>query len=149
MDELVSGLFRWTTRHPEWTPEEGGADGWAHTSQAERVGERVRVTDTFREGDVLPGEVRPLCTRGDDRHGCEIVYWIPEHAAVVAGDVLQGTPGGAVKRLPDSWLGRMTLEELYASLRPLLELPVERVLLTHGQPVLERGREALAQALEG
>jgi glyoxylase-like metal-dependent hydrolase (beta-lactamase superfamily II) len=28
VQELCPGLWRWTTRHPEWTPEEGGGDGW-------------------------------------------------------------------------------------------------------------------------
>jgi glyoxylase-like metal-dependent hydrolase (beta-lactamase superfamily II) len=25
---LAEGLWRWTAPHPEWTPEEGGSDGW-------------------------------------------------------------------------------------------------------------------------
>jgi hypothetical protein len=37
--------------------------------------------------------------------------------------------------------------KLAASLRPLLELPVERVLVSHGEPVLRGGLEALAAAL--
>lgn len=28
VDRLRAGLWRWTCRHPEWTPEEGGPDGW-------------------------------------------------------------------------------------------------------------------------
>lgn len=26
--QLAKGLWRWTAPHPEWTPEEGGPDGW-------------------------------------------------------------------------------------------------------------------------
>jgi hypothetical protein len=26
--ELAPGLWRWTTNHPDWTPEQGGPDGW-------------------------------------------------------------------------------------------------------------------------
>lgn len=37
--------------------------------------------------------------------------------------------------------------ELRVLLAPLLDLPVERVLTSHGEPVLARGREALAGAL--
>ena len=33
------------------------------------------------------------------------------------------------------------------SFRPLLDLPVEHLLLTHGRPVLERGHAALAEAV--
>ena len=32
-------------------------------------------------------------------------------------------------------------------MRPLLELPIERVLVSHGEPVLRDGRAALARAL--
>jgi hypothetical protein len=26
--QVASGLWRWTARHPGWTPEQGGPDGW-------------------------------------------------------------------------------------------------------------------------
>ena len=26
--ELAPGLWRWTTAHPDWTPEQGGREGW-------------------------------------------------------------------------------------------------------------------------
>ena len=52
---------------------------------------------------------------------------------------------------PESWLGYLdsglTVDGLRELLRPLLELPVERVLVSHGEPVLARGREALAEAI--
>jgi hypothetical protein len=52
---------------------------------------------------------------------------------------------------PDSWLrylaSGMTGEELRAALRPLQELPIELVLVSHGEPVLAGAREALARAL--
>jgi hypothetical protein len=37
--------------------------------------------------------------------------------------------------------------ELRAALAPLVELPVERVLVSHGEPVLENGHAALSRAL--
>lgn len=49
---------------------------------------------------------------------------------------------------PDSWLVEdMTPESFRNTLQPLLDLPIELVLLTHGDPVLEDGREALRAAL--
>jgi glyoxylase-like metal-dependent hydrolase (beta-lactamase superfamily II) len=49
---------------------------------------------------------------------------------------------------PKSWLPEgKGHAELVESLRPLLELPVERVLVSHGEPVLEDGGAALAAAL--
>jgi hypothetical protein len=34
-------------------------------------------------------------------------------------------------------------------LKPLLDLPIERVLVSHGEPVTERARARLAEALAG
>ncbi len=52
--------------------------------------------------------------------------------------------------MPDSWLrylqSSLDRAQLRVLLRPLLDLPVERVLVPHGQPVLEGGRNALAAA---
>jgi glyoxylase-like metal-dependent hydrolase (beta-lactamase superfamily II) len=79
----------------------------------------------------------------------ETLWWLPEHGAIVAGDVLLGAPGG-VRVCPDSWLdARSSPASIRAALRPLLDLPVERILVSHGDPVLENGRTALERALGG
>jgi glyoxylase-like metal-dependent hydrolase (beta-lactamase superfamily II) len=77
--------------------------------------------------------------------GEETVYRLPEHGALVFGDVVLGADGG-VRLCPESWL-EGTLDQLRNELRPLLELPVERLLVSHGEPVLEGGHAALARAL--
>jgi len=78
----------------------------------------------------------------------ETLFWIVQHRALVSGDVLLGSDAGGVRVCPDSWLPKdFRGEEFRASLRFLLELPVELVLVSHGEPVLENGREALAAAL--
>ena len=62
-----------------------------------------------------------------------------------------GADGGGLRLCPESWLGYLgsglTLAQLRLVLRPLLELPIELVLVTHGEPVLSGGREALAEAI--
>jgi glyoxylase-like metal-dependent hydrolase (beta-lactamase superfamily II) len=73
------------------------------------------------------------------------VFWIPEHHALVCGDIVIGRAGGL--RLPRTWIGEEHYEAVVETLRPLLDLPVERVLVTHGEPVLAGGGEALAAAL--
>ena len=76
------------------------------------------------------------------------MYWIPEAATLVPGDVLLGDESGGVRMCPESWLPSSTKHRnLAASLTPLLELPIERILVSHGEPVLENGRAALAAAL--
>jgi glyoxylase-like metal-dependent hydrolase (beta-lactamase superfamily II) len=75
----------------------------------------------------------------------ETAYWIPQHGALVFGDVVLGAEGG-VRLCPESWLDG-TLAQLRDELRPLLELPVERLLVSHGEPVLAGGRAELERAL--
>lgn len=120
------------------------ASVWVHEPAAAAVRERVAFTNTFRIGDPLPGGLEAL----DARRSGEVLLWSPEHRALVAGDVLLGAPDGGVRLCPPSWLPEdVEPEEFRSSLQPLLELPIELVLLTHGEPVLAGGREAVARAL--
>jgi glyoxylase-like metal-dependent hydrolase (beta-lactamase superfamily II) len=76
-----------------------------------------------------------------------VIWWLPEHGALVAGDLLLGAPNG-VRVCPDSWLeAPATPASIRAAMRTLLDLPVERILVSHGEPVLEDGRTALVRAL--
>jgi glyoxylase-like metal-dependent hydrolase (beta-lactamase superfamily II) len=78
----------------------------------------------------------------------ERVWWLAGHSALVPGDVLLGDGAGGLRVCPDSWLGeRSSPASIRAALRPLLDLPVERVLVSHGAPVLADGRAALERAL--
>ena len=78
----------------------------------------------------------------------ETVYWLPEARAVVPGDVLLGTEGG-LALCPEPWLeGPGGHDRLVTELAPLLELPVERVLTSHGAPALTDGRAALQSTLD-
>jgi glyoxylase-like metal-dependent hydrolase (beta-lactamase superfamily II) len=81
----------------------------------------------------------------------EQMFWIEEHRALVAGDRLLGDGAGGVRMCPESWLGYLesglTLAELRQALLPLLDLPVEMVLVSHREPVLRGGREAIERAL--
>jgi glyoxylase-like metal-dependent hydrolase (beta-lactamase superfamily II) len=98
---------------------------------------------TYRAGDTLPGGIE---AKGALFPG-EALLWIPEHGALVAGDLLINRPEG-LRAPPDSWLPEgLTREALRESLQPLLELPVELVLPTHGDPVTDRARNALKEAL--
>ena len=79
------------------------------------------------------------------------MFWLAEHRALVPGDRILGAPGGRLRLCPESWLrylpSGMNLTELAHALRPLLELEIERVLVSHGDPVLNRGRDALEASL--
>lgn len=100
---------------------------------AERYGAHAAATDGLVAHELPEVEER--------------IFWLPEHAALVPGDVLLGSEEG-VRVCPDSWLGgRSTPASIRTALRPLLELPVERILVSHGEPVLAGGRDALEEAL--
>ena len=124
---------------------------WAHERTAKLLASRgVELTDAIGSGS-LPGGIQAIETalRG------EVVYWLPGQQAVAVGDVLLGAgakPHAADEPLrlcPERWLGKATHEDLRASCAPLLELPVERVLVSHGEPVLGGGGRALATVLAG
>jgi glyoxylase-like metal-dependent hydrolase (beta-lactamase superfamily II) len=74
----------------------------------------------------------------------DMVLWIESRRAVVAGDTLVDFGGGL--EINERWLQlqKATREQVVAGLRPLLELPVEHVLATHGGPF---DRTALERAL--
>jgi hypothetical protein len=117
-----------------------------HRRSREELAERYDAS-TSRARRALPGGVEPLPIRGAG----ETMLWLPDHAALVPGDRIIGAPGGGLRLCPESWLGYlssgMTLSTLRERLRPLLELPIARVLVSHGEPVLSDGRGALADAL--
>ena len=80
----------------------------------------------------------------------ETVFWIPEHAALVPGDRILGDRPPGLRLCPDSWmrnLGGYKRDDLHAALIPLLDLPIEMVLVSHGEPVLQNGHDALERAL--
>jgi hypothetical protein len=88
---------------------------------------------------VVPFEVRGV---GGE---AETLFWLPGPRTLVAGDVLLGDP---LRLCPDGWLPEnLRGEPIRDALRPLLDLPIERILTAHGEPVLEDGGEALAEAL--
>jgi glyoxylase-like metal-dependent hydrolase (beta-lactamase superfamily II) len=73
-----------------------------------------------------------------------VAAFLPAHRALVTAEVLAGA-GGGLRVCPSPALADGS--RLASCLRLVLKLPVEVVLPAHGEPVLERGREAIAAAL--
>jgi glyoxylase-like metal-dependent hydrolase (beta-lactamase superfamily II) len=136
----------WHVRSTAELAERYGARIWAPRSGKAAIARRAgEVTDAFVPGDPLPGGLEAYRTA----RAAEVVYWIPEHSALVPGDVLIADGKGGARMCPESWLPeKKTHRDLAASLRPLLDLPVRRILVSHGKPVLTGGGRALARALE-
>ena len=135
----------WHVRDTKAMVERYGARVWAPTRGKGAIERRAGiVTDPYRPDDPLPGGVVAFPTA----RAAEVVFWIPEHGAVVPGDVLLGTDDGGLRLCPPGWLPeKATAAKVADSLRPLLDLPVERVLVSHGEPVLENAKGALTTAL--
>jgi glyoxylase-like metal-dependent hydrolase (beta-lactamase superfamily II) len=143
----------WHTRDTAAMVERYSARVWAPRSGRRAIERRAGVvTDAFRPEDVLPGGIEAFRTA----RAAEVVYWLPEHGTLVPGDVLlgAGAKGGGtrsttLRMCPDSWLPEKTdRPQLAESLRPLLDLPLRRILVSHGRPVLRGARQQLAAALD-
>jgi hypothetical protein len=115
-----------------------------HRRDREELAERYRANSTRVWNYLPPGvEQRPLYRAG------EILFWLPAVAALVAGDRLIGDGAGGVQVCPQSWLAEVPANrvEVAGLLRELLVLPIERVLVSHGEPVLSGGHAALERAI--
>ena len=96
----------------------------------------------------LPDGVNPEIVRGSD--WVEALFYLEPQRALVAGDLLIGANGGV--ELPVTWFPKGEQEWVESTLKPELHerlagLPVELVLVSHGEPVLTDGRAALDRAL--
>ena len=84
----------------------------------------------MRPGDELPGG---LTAHHDGRGVMETPVYLPEQRALVFADGLTA-PGGELRVWTTPWHEERTLP----ALRALLDLPFERVLVSHGEPVHTR-----------
>jgi hypothetical protein len=109
--------------------------------------------EAFRE--LAPGEEGPAGVRafsiGRPVRG-ERPLWLPSHNALVFGDSLVTNLDGELRMWIQDPLtdarAAFYRERFAPTLAPLLELPVERVLVTHGAPVLKDAAAALRRAVE-
>ncbi len=111
-----------------------------HVRSAADVGERYGAA--ARGVEEIDGLEAIATTRFE-----EIVVWLEPYRALVAGDVLLGDGAGGVRVCPDDWNEGLDRKVVWDSLLPLLDLPVERILVSHGEPVLADCHNALARAL--
>jgi hypothetical protein len=115
-----------------------------HRRNREQVAQRYAAS-TSRAKRNLPSGVESIVLRGAG----ETMFWLAKHRTLVPGDRILGATDGGLRLCPESWLYwvRVDRDELRTLLKPLLELPIERVLVSHGEPVLNRGAEALRRCL--
>ena len=114
-------------------------EGWVSPDVRWLVDGEAGEAHWYGAGDRLPVGVHAF--PGQKRN--DLVLWLESRRAVVVGDTLADFGEGP--QINPRWLSKsVTREQVVEGLRPLLELPVEHLLATHGGP---NGRAALEQAL--
>jgi glyoxylase-like metal-dependent hydrolase (beta-lactamase superfamily II) len=86
--------------------------------------------EPIEPGTELPGGLVALY---DGRGRNETPLWLPEQRTIVFADALTA-PGGELRVWATPWHEERSLP----ALRALLELPFERVVVSHGEPVHDR-----------
>jgi hypothetical protein len=99
------------------------------------------------KGD-LPAGVHAEVIKGSD--WVEAMFFLESHRALVVGDLLVGENGGI--ELPVAWFPSGEQDWARDELKPMLRerlgaLPIDLVLVSHGEPVLSEGSTALERAL--
>jgi hypothetical protein len=120
---------------------------WGHPACAKRLED----SSGFREiapGAELPGGASAYAIGRPRRF--EMPLLVPSHAALVFGDAVAETSGALrvwADRRVDADVERFYRERFNPTLKPLLQLCFERVLVTHGRPVMRDGKGELRSAL--
>jgi hypothetical protein len=121
---------------------------WGHPAAAKRLEDRSAFEE-IEPGTPMPAGVTAHQIGRPRRH--EMPLYVPSQRALVFGDAVVELDGElkvwANERV-DERRARFYRERFNPTLEPLLELDVERVLVTHGQPVMKAGRAKLEAALK-
>jgi glyoxylase-like metal-dependent hydrolase (beta-lactamase superfamily II) len=120
-----------------------------HGRSTEEVVARTGARVVAAAAAGLPSGVTAVAI--DGLGGSETAYLLPAVRAAVFADAVLGAGAGEVRVASPSWSDdKEGYERTFrAGLRRLLDHDVERVLTSHGPPVLTGGRAALARALAG
>jgi glyoxylase-like metal-dependent hydrolase (beta-lactamase superfamily II) len=125
----------WHKRSAPIVAERYGASVWAHEAGHERLSYPA-------ESGPLPAGVEVFVPEGIDEG--EVAFLIRAHKALVVAEFFMGVDGGLSLRVSPALQDRKALDD---SLRRLLDLPIERVVVSHGQPVLHDGARKIEEAL--
>lgn len=121
---------------------------WGHHAVAKRLADG-RGFHEITAGTMIGTGILPIAVGNPRRH--EMPLFVRAHRALVFGDAVVEADG-----LARVWIQRRITPErldwyerrLRPSLEPLLEVDCDRLLVTHGTPVLSGGHEALRTALD-
>ncbi len=118
---------------------------WGHRAVARRFRNPATVLREIEPGEAVGAGALALAIGKPRRF--ETPLYFPAHRALAFGDAVIGIDGG-LRVWQQSSTDPVWHDQVFVpTLRPLLDLDVERVLVTHGPPVLHGGRKALESAM--
>jgi hypothetical protein len=121
---------------------------WGHAASGKRLDDRKGFNEIQPGESELPAGITAHRIGKPKRH--EMPLHVPSHDALVFGDAVAEVDGDLVvwsAERVDAKVERFYRDRFNPTLEPLLELDFERVLVTHGRPVMKNGRKALSKAL--
>jgi hypothetical protein len=119
-----------------------------HPAAAKRLKDRSAFEE-IEPGRPLPGGVTAHAIGKPRRY--EMPLHLPSHDALVFGDAIAETHGKLVMWATDKVDAKVASfyrDRFAPSVEPLLELGAENVLVTHGEPIMGGGTDALRKALK-
>ena len=126
----------WHERSTREVVDRYGARVWAAPAARQRVQGLAQLPE-------VPAGISVFAPRGVDQG--QVAFWIEAEQALVVAEFFLGTAGGLqVAPAP----GTPDPQEFIRSLHELKRLPIERVLVGHGPPLLTGGSDAIAGALQ-
>src|SRR6478752_2693509 len=103
------------------------------------------LRERYRADNRVPESVEACRVEGAPEE--QLAYFIRPHRALVVAEILVGDGDGGLALSPSPALAdRAALDH---SLQTIAELPVELVLVSHGEPVLDDAKARMAEALAG
>jgi hypothetical protein len=129
-------------RHPKRTTIHG------HPAAVKRLKDTSAFVPIEPGAQTLPARVTAHSIGSPRRY--EHPLYVPEHDALAFGDAVVEVDGAlrVWEQVPaDAKRERWYRERFLPTLEPLLDLDADRVLVTHGEPVLKSGRANLKKAL--
>ncbi len=118
---------------------------WGHRAVARRFADPATVLREIVPGEAVGDGVLALAIGKPRRF--EMPLYFPAFRALAFGDAVIGIDGGLRIWQQSSTDPAWHDQVFVPTLLPLLDLDVERVLVTHGPPVLHDGRRALQAAM--
>lgn len=130
-------------REAEFFRERTGAIIAAHEADADAL--EVDADRQITDGEEIVPGLHAIHLQHGKSPG-EMMLYLPEKRAVLSGDLVVGTPVGALTLLANEKLENPP--EAALELRKILALPFESILVGDGQSILQNARQRLVECLQ-